>query len=533
MKKSSFILLASLLLTALGSAYTVETTPSLKLPSIIGDHMVLQQKQADPIWGWDIPGTKVTVGFAGQTKTTVAGVDGKWIVKLDPLLANATPQKLTITGSTKIEVQDVLVGEVWLCSGQSNMAFGLKNSWNGDLDALTTHDDSLRFISIPADRGTQEMQTDFPGKWVAATPETAGKFSAVGFLFGRYIQQTLQVPVGMINNAWGGSEITAWIRRSVLDHDPRFQLRLSDAARKEATLLPDNGKAADDKTLADWKAACDKAKMDHKPMPPQPNIPTIHWLQSQKRPGNAFASQLHPLIGYGIKGVLWYQGESDRGCPWDYAPLFNLMITQWRAEWGQGNFPFYWLQLPKFNDGSRTTPFQGGWAEIREAQTKSLALPNTGQAVTIDQGEASNIHPHRKADVAARIARVALAKEYGIKIPYQSPMFKSIIITGNKATLQFDCFDSSLYPYDSAKVLGFAISGEDREWQPAEAKVLGTNTVEVWSDKVPVPVAVRYAWENAPECNLFSKEGLPVTPFRTDAFPLSSPTPTPLPSPQK
>jgi len=504
------------------------TPNALHLPAIIGDHMVLQQKQADPIWGWDVPGTRVTVEFAGQSKTAIAGDNGKWIVKLDPLPSNASPQVMRITGSCKKEIQDVLVGEVWVCSGQSNMGYRLRDSWNGDMEAAATHNSELRLITVPADRGTQVLLDDFSGSWSQASPFSSSMFSAVGLLYGRYLQQVLQVPVGMINNAWGGSTVDAWIRRAVLDKEARFQARMQQAAKREAELLPDNGKEENDRELAKWQVACDKAKAEHKPLP---FGPPLHWLQSQKRPGNAFASLLYPILGYGIRGVIWYQGESDGNRPWDYPALFPFMIQQWRSEWNQGNFPFYWFQLPKYDNGQRAAPFQGAWAEIREAQTKALSLPNTGQAVLIDQGETSNIHPHKKAEVAARMARVALTKDYGFKLPYRSPEFNSIAISGNKATITFDCFGSRLYLYDSPKVLGFAICGTNQKWEPAQASLANGNTVEVWNDTVSAPVAVRYAWQNAPECNLFSKEGLPATPFRTDSFPLSTPEPQPSPNP--
>ena len=285
--------------TALSTSAGASTATTLHLPSIFSNHMVLQQKQADPVWGWDVPGTKVTVEISGQSKTAIADSNGKWMV-ISTRYLRTLPRRFSVSPDPRRRRSKTsLVGEVWVCSGQSNMGYRLLNSWNGDLEAAATHIPQLRLITVPADRGTQDMQDDFPGTWSQATPFASSMFSAVGFLYGRYLQQVLQVPVGMINNAWGGSTVDAWIRRSVLDKDSRFQTRMQLAAKREAELLPDNGKTENDREFTKWQAACDKAKAEHKT---PPFGPPLHWLQSQKRPGNAFASLLYPLLGYGIKG---------------------------------------------------------------------------------------------------------------------------------------------------------------------------------------------------------------------------------------
>jgi len=487
----------------------------LTLPAIIGDHMVLQQKQADPIWGWDAPSTRVTVAFAGQSHTAVAGADGKWMVKLDPLPANAVPQSMTVSGSSIKQIKDVLVGEVWICSGQSNMGFKLSNARNGDLEAKSAHDPLLRLIVVP-NNGTQELQKDFAGAWKETTPDSAATFSAIGFLFGRTLQQTLQVPVGMINNAWGGSTADAWIRRSVMDADPRFKSRMNEVAQKEAVLLPDNGDAECARLTAKWEAECAKAKLEKRTPPWKP---IVRWLECAKRPGNIYAGVLYPTIGYGIKGVIWYQGESDYGRAWEYGDLFGLMIQQWRQDWGEGDFPFYWVQLPNFKTG-HPADRESGWVQVREAQTKTQKLPNTAQVVSLDQGEENDIHPKRKHEVAARLARVALARDYGMDFHYRSPEFKEMVVKGDRATLTFDCFGAKLMAFNVSEVQGFILCGEDKKWLPARAKIVDVGTVEVWNDAVKAPVAVRYAWAENPVCNLFSNDGLPVTPFRTDDFEL-------------
>ena len=500
---------------ALAVALAPALHAELILPAIISDHMVLQRNQANPIWGWDAPGTKITVTFAGQTKSTQAGPDGKWAVKLDAVPANDMPQTLTVTGSEKKEIQDVLVGEVWMCSGQSNMQFTLGGDWNGDLEAAASKYPNLRLIRVPL-VGRQELQNDFKGSWKATTRETANNFSAVGFLFGRYLHTILRVPVGLIDNSWGGSAAEAWVRRESIEKDPRFKLLMENTVKHEAELTSEKAKAEHEERMAKWKADADAARAANKPVPGQPSSPQA-WLTGNSRPGNIFAGVVHPTLGYGLKGVIWYQGESNAGRAHEYADLFPFMIEQWRKEWNQGDFPFYWVQLADFNP-EKSTPGDSTWAELRESQTKTMKLPNTGQAVIIDIGEGRDIHPKNKHDVAARLVRWALVKDYGMNFPYRSPEYKSMEVSGSKVTIQFDCFGSSLRPFDVNEAIGFAVCGEDKVWHWAKGKIQGGDKVEVSSDQVEKPIAVRYAWADNPVCNLASQAGLPVTPFRTDDF---------------
>src|SRR6266853_4083598 len=426
-----------LLLLALALAAASPLRAELKLPAIISDHMVLQQKQSNPIWGWDAPGTKVTVTFAGQTKSADAGADGKWTVKLDPVPANAEPQTIAIAGTTQKEIQDVLVGEVWMCSGQSNMGFTLQQDWNGDLEAAASKLANLRLIKVP-NVGSQEPQNDFQGKWAASSAETAKPFSAVGFLFGRYIHEIVGVPVGLIDNAWGGSAAEAWVPRAVLEKEPRFKLLIENTAKMEAALQSPTAKEDHDQAMERWKEAADKAKAEGK-TPPRPPESPAEWLAGRARPGNIFNGKLFPTLPYGIKGVVWYQGESNAGRAFEYGDLFPLMIEQWRKEWAQGDFPFYWVQLADHH-AEVPTPGDAQWAELRDAQTKTMRLPNTGQAVIIDLGEGKDVHPRNKHDVAARLVRWALVKDYGMTLPYRSPEFKSVEFDGAKATVSIDCF---------------------------------------------------------------------------------------------
>lgn len=496
------------------------TQAELKLPAIINDHMVLQQKQSNPIWGWDAPGTAVTVSLGDQVKTAKAGEDGKWTVKLDALDASFEPATLVIEGSSRREITDVLVGEVWMCSGQSNMGWTVAGDWKFEVESLSSNHPNLRLITVPR-VGTQELQNDFKGQWEAANPQNCRTFSAVGFFYGRYLHEILNVPVGLINNAWGGSAAEAWVRRDSLESDERFASLMDGWKKREAQLQSAAELEKYEAAVARWKVKAAEAKAAGQRAPRAPQSPQA-TLTGNQRPGNIFAGVVHPTLGYGIKGVIWYQGESNAGRAWEYGQLFPYMIEQWRAEWGQGDFPFYWVQLADYM-AETDVPGESAWAELRESQTKAMSLPNTGEAVIIDLGEGNDIHPKNKYDVAARLVRWALAKDYGIEnIEPQSPTYSEMSVAGGKATVKFDHVGGGLRTVDVGDVLGFAICGEDHKWVWANAKIKAADSIEVWNDAVAKPVAVRYAWANNPVCNVYSKVGLPVTPFRTDDFPMTT-----------
>jgi sialate O-acetylesterase len=364
-------------------------------------------------------------------------------------------------------------------------------------------------ISVPQ-VASQEPLNDFAGQWEACTPETVKSFSAVGYFFGRQLHQTLDVPVGLIDNAWGGSAAEAWVRRDVLESDGKY----GELLEKWDTLAKTYDHEA---ALAKWEekdAAWQETKEGLRPR--RPGNP----LTGNHRPANLYSGVLHPVLGYTIQGVIWYQGESNAGRAYQYRDLFPLMIQNWRDDWGQGDFSFYWVQLADFL-GEVDEPAESAWAELREAQTMTLSkLPNTGQAVITDLGEATDIHPKNKQDVAKRLARWALANDYGIDIVHQSPTYQSMETKGNKAILKFDHVGLvRLDTFDVREPIGFAIAAEDKVFVNATAKIAGKDTVEVWSDAVENPVAVRYAWADNPICNVQNAEGLPMTPFRTDDWP--------------
>jgi sialate O-acetylesterase len=401
----------------------------------------------------------------------------------------------------------VLVGEVWLCSGQSNMQMAVSGSNDGDLESLSADYPGIRLISVPQ-VGTQEAQSDFKGQWERCTPESVKGFSAVGYFFGRQLHQTLGVPVGLIDDSWGGSAAEAWVRRDILEKDAKYRPLIErwESIEKNAP-----------EAVEAYKAAVAKAKAEDKPVPKSVQNPE-NQLRGNARPGNIYNGVLKPTIGYGIKGAIWYQGETNAGRAYQYRDLFPLMIKSWRDEWGIGDFPFYWVQLADYR-AEKPKPAESDWAELREAQTRTLALPNTGEAVIVDLGEGQDIHPRNKQDVAKRLVRWALAKDYGVKVPYQSPTYKSMETKDGKVVLTFDHVGGGLKAFDFPEVRGFAVAGSDKAFVWAKAKLVGKNKVEVWSDEVSDPAAVRYAWADNPGCNLYSREGLPVTPFRTDDWP--------------
>ena len=471
----------------------------VKLPNVFGDHMVLQQGQKNRVWGLADAGEGVSVSIDKQTHQATAGADGKWQVTLDPLEVGG-PHTLAVNGKNEVKFEDVLVGEVWICSGQSNMQWSVNQANDADLERLSANYPKLRMINFPQ-VGTQEPIWTHDRQWQVCTPETVGGFSAVGYFYARQLQQTLGVPVGMINNAWGGSACEAWIRRDLLAADDNYKSLMSSWADREKQF----------------------AELSEKKDPTEDDKKLLGGLQGQmrgnSRPGNIYNGVLKSHLGYGIRGAIWYQGESNAPRAYQYRTLFPLMIKSWRDEWAQGDFPFYWVQLADFK-AEKAEPGDSDWAELREAQTMTMSkLPNTGEAVIIDIGEGKDIHPKNKVDVGRRLARWALATVYKLNVPYHSPQYKSMATEGNKAVLTFEHVAGGWRPFDVNEPRGFTIAGEDNKFVAAQAKILPDGRIEVWSDKVEKPVSVRYAWADNPVVNMYSQAGLPLTPFRTDELP--------------
>jgi sialate O-acetylesterase len=456
----------------------------VKLPAIFSDHAVLQRDMPVPVWGWAEPGEEVTISIAGQTQKTTADDKGKWRVTLSPL-AVGEPLKMVVEGKNRLERNDLLVGEVWLCSGQSNMEWPVTLSTNADLEISAANYPKIRFAQVKG-KGSQTPVEDFEGRWKVCTPETVAGFSAVGYHFGRELLEQLNVPIGLIDDSWGGSACEAWIRRDRLEGNPLYEAQL----------------ASWDKMAAEYEKDKDPKKLG--------------MLEGNHRPANLYNARVMPVLGYAIRGAIWYQGESNAGRAFQYREMFPLMIKTWREDWKQGDFPFYWVQLADFMD-EKAEPGDSAWAELREAQTLTQDnLPNTGQAVIIDIGEGSDIHPRNKLEVAQRLARHALANDYGRQVVCDSPRYESMQVNDGKITVKFKDTGGGLRAVDAKEVQGFAIAGEDKKWRPAVATITDPDQIEVSSSEVPKPVAVRYAWADNPVCNLYNKTDLPVTPFRTD-----------------
>ncbi len=483
---------------------TSSCSAELSLSAIFGDSMVLQRDKPIHFWGTTTPGFEVTVTIGDQSAKAKSDKSGRFDVELAPMPAGG-PHEVTIAADETRILKDVLIGEVWLCSGQSNMQWAVASANDADLETLTANFPQLRLITVP-NVGTQDPQSSFNGQWEACTPQSAAQFSAVGYFFGRQLHQTLNVPVGLIDNAWGGSSCEAWVKRDVLEADGSYGPLLKHWDDLAETFDHEAQLAAWKEKMAAWQA-------DKKGQPPrQPQ----NVLAGQHRPANLYNGCLKPVIGYTMRGAIWYQGESNAGRAEQYGELFPLMIQSWRDEWKQGDLSFYWVQLADYMQ-ENPVPSDSAWAELREAQTKTMSkLANTGEAVILNLGEASDIHPKNKQDVGKRLARWALAKDYGYEIPYHSPTFASMDVKDGRAILTFENVGGGLDTFDVQSPLGFTIAGEDKKFVKAVANVVDKSHVEVWSDEVKSPVAIRYAWADNPVCNLQSSDGLPVTPFRTD-----------------
>ncbi len=488
---------SALLSLAFGLACCSYAMADVDIPNIFSDHMVLQQKQKNKVWGKAAPGEKVSVSIAGQMHMTTASEAGMWSVMLDALPAGG-PHELLIKGNTEISIKDVLVGEVWICSGQSNMAWKVNNAYDADLEKLTANHPQIRMINFPQVGQQQPVWEHENAQWMVCSPETVGDFSAVGYFFGRQLNESLDVPIGLINNAWGGSACEAWIARDVLEKEGKYQAMLErgDTAENRFQELSAKSELSDD----------EKKQL----------TALARTVNGNQRPANIYNGVLKSHLGYGIRGSIWYQGESNAGRAYQYRELFPLMIKSWRDEWGQGNFPFYWVQLADFRE-EKAEPTESDWAELREAQTMTMSkLPHTGEAVIIDIGEGKDIHPKNKVDVGRRLARLALANEYGLPIASRSPLYKDMQVEDGKVIVSFDHVDNGWRPFDTAGPIGFAVAGEDKKFVWATAEILKDGRISVSSPDVQHPVAVRYAWADNPVCNMFDGAGLPLTPFRSD-----------------
>ncbi len=478
----------------LGLVFAAAVQAEVKPNTLCTEGMVLQQKQTVNLWGKADPGEKVTVEFRGMKAAAAADARGDWLVKI-PSGDAGGPFPLSIQGSNTIDYKDVYVGEVWICSGQSNMEWTVGSSGPEDLKSATEvpRNPLLRCFKVEKNAQVAPVH-DVKGSWVVASPEVVKTFTSAGYFFGRHLQANLKVPVGLISTNWGGTRAEAWTSKATLEKFPVYKNDLSPVEKAQAN--------------------------------------TASAL---------YNGMIYPILNYGIKGAIWYQGESNAGKAYQYRELFPTMITNWREDFKQGDFPFYFVQLAPFTPVKKD-PGESNWAELREAQFMTLKLKNTGMAVITDLGSEYDIHPTPKQPVGERLALAARALTYGQRIEYSGPTPAGLKIEGNKAILSFDHASGGLIAKElvptmgrknkqgvegfawrvkegtGAKLTGFTIAGVDKKFHHASAEIVG-NTVVVHSEQVAEPLHVRYGWADHPLANLFNKEGLPATPFRTDNFP--------------
>jgi sialate O-acetylesterase len=442
----------------------------VRLPSIFGDHMVIQRELPVKIWGWADEDEKVTVTLAGQKVVTTTDAGGKWVVELMPV-QRCGPHVMTVTGNNKLEVKDILVGEVWVCSGQSNMQWSVRQSANPDEEIAAADFPNIRLFTVVR-KIAETPQDDCQGSWSACSPETVAGFSAVGYFFGRTLNKELDVPIGLINSSWGGTIAEAWTSGPGLEDEPDFEPILQRAATFN---------------------------------PKTPNQASV-----------LFNGMIQPIIPVGIRGAIWYQGESNCGRAEQYQKLFPALILDWRRNWGQGEFPFLFVQLAPFRYG-RADP--ANCAELREAQRLTLeTVPNTGMAVTTDIGNVKDIHPKNKQEVGRRLALWALAETHGKDLVFSGPLYESMSVEDGKIRIRFKHACGGLVA-KAGPLTHFTIAGADGNFVSAGAEIDG-ETVVVHSDEVKEPAAVRFGWRDDAEPNLFNAAGLPASPFRTDDFPL-------------
>ncbi len=505
MKHLALLLFATVVLASAAHA-------DVKLPAIFSDHMVLQQDTTVPVWGWADPGEGVTVSIGNQSESTKAGADGKWKVKLAKLKVGDAVT-LTVKGKNTITVKDVLVGEVWLCSGQSNMAMIVGNAQNFEQEKPAANFPKMRMF-FEQSGGATDPQERGRGVWQVCSPATIVNFSATAYFFGREVHQKLGVPVGLINSSVGGTAIEAWTSWEAQKDEADLKQPVFERWDKmQADWSPERAEAAYQKQLAAHKTVAEKAKAAGKLEPRAPRKQTEPRLDAN-HPSNLFNGKIVPLIPYAIRGAIWYQGESNAGIGHLYQLQLTTMIQDWRARWGY-DFPFAWVQLPDFKPPQKEVVEQDGWILVREGMLRSLALPHTGMAITLGTGMAGNIHPINKQDVGKRLAFWALGDVYKQKGAATSgPIPDGHKIDGSEVTISFSHTDGGLKA-KAGELNGFAIAGADKKWVKANAKIVG-NKVVVSSPEVKQPAAVRYAWAANPIWSLENGAGLPATPFRTD-----------------
>jgi sialate O-acetylesterase len=472
---------------------------NVKLPALISDNMMLQRDIPVPIWGRAAPGERIKVAIGKQTASAVAGKDGRWQVRLKPMKAGG-PLDMVVTGKNKLEVRNILVGEVWLCAGQSNMVMMVKQCDNAAQEIADAKNyPEIRHYKVDLKASPWPLN-DTVGKWEVCSPRTVGKFTATGYFFARDIHDTLKAPVGIILSAWGGSNMESFVRLDVLKAHPESAAYFKHWEQRKAAFPAEL--AAAQKAAAEAKAAGK----------PAPKMRTLEGHQA--RPSSIYNAMISPLIPFGMRGVLWAGGKANRSRALEYRVLMPAMIQDWRKSWGLGDCPFFICQMANWVSKDPNEH----WEELRESMLKTTDLKNAGMVVTIDIGDPNNVHPKNKQEVSRRLALQAKANVYGMDVVCNGPIYTSMTVEGNAIRLHFKSIGGGLAARVGGSLKGFVIAGADRKFVPAGGTIDG-DTILVRSENVRSPIAVRYAWEMNPDCNLMNKAGLPASPFRTDAWP--------------
>jgi len=513
---SRFIVSIGIFSTALTPLFA-----EVRLPNVLGDHMVLQRDKPVKIWGWAAPGEPVTVTLAGREAKSTAAADGRWEVALPALKANSVPLELAVRGASgpPLVVKDILVGEVWVCSGQSNMEWSLSQTLSPVPEILRANHPGLRLLRVPR-RTSERAQEDVEAKWAVCTPETVGPFSAVGYYFGLELHQKLGIPIGLIESAWGGTMIEPWTPPAGFAAVPELKFILDGLKAKMADYR-ESLKAALPK-WEEWVKTSRKAISENAGLPAKPELPPSPFDNPQT-PMTLYNGMIHPLVNFAIRGAIWYQGEANRNDGLLYEKKMQALIRGWSEVWKAGDFPFYYVQLAPFGY-SYDREIAGGVPDflrlplIWEAQKNVLRLPDTGMAVVNDITDLADIHPRNKRDVGLRLALWARAKTYGEKdLVFSGPLFKSAAFEGGRAVVSFEHVGGGLISNDGQPLRWFEIAGEDRIFYKASATI-ESDRVAVSSPNVPAPKAVRFGWHQLAVPNLANKEGLPASPFRTDRW---------------
>ncbi len=519
MRSSSIrILLLSLACVGLAAQFG---TAAVKLPSLFSENMVLQANSKDAVWGTADPREKVTVTLEGASAFTTADADGNWKLEIGPLPPGG-PYVMKVSGKNTIEIKNVLVGQVWLCSGQSNMTFAVARhlDWtdtgteNFKKEVASADYPRIRMFTV-AETVAGKPQKYVPGHWDITSPVTVGNFSAVAYFFGLNLYKELNEPIGLIHSSWPGTPAESWTTMPTLESSPAFADILARWRKMDEDYPASMAHYSQE--LHEWEEASKKAETAGSPIPTAPRLPfdprNFSW-----RPAGLYNAMIAPLIPYRIKGAIWYQGESNGSRPVQYRTLFPDMIRDWRRAWGEGDFPFLFVQLASYQ--SVLPP--SNWPLLREAQLQTLSLPDTAMVVTIDIGSARRVHPRNKQEVGRRLSLAARALAYDQKVIYSGPIYSSMQIEGNKIVLHFKHLGGGLvarrYSGTPEGLVGFEIAGADQKFAGAFARIEG-DTIVVQSREVTKPVAVRYAWQDYPICNLYNEAGLPASPFRTDNWP--------------